>query len=245
MTRRRNFNEAERAAIFIASGGNCQICGIELDDTWEADHIIPFSKGGETSILNGQALCQKCNREKADKLGDNLLFDKPNVIFRMWQKEEQASFEQHDSKWFTLVATPGAGKTVAMLNNAHFMLRSGKADFLVIVVPSETLKYQWKDKARNLFGLSIKSDFTGFATRDFDGVAITYQYLAHSNGVQAIQALHGYRGNVFVIFDEPHHMADGKAWGTFFEERSWSTSQTHTRGFMGKARCGWRDYRIR
>ena len=34
----------------------------------EFDHIIPWSKGGANTYRNIQLLCQKCNREKSDKL---------------------------------------------------------------------------------------------------------------------------------------------------------------------------------
>lgn len=206
---RRHFNNAERAALYIAADGKCQSCGIELDDTWEPDHVMPYSKGGDTDVLNGQALCRSCNRRKKDKI----VFDKPLAVFRQWQDEQQANFEQHDGKWFTLVATPGAGKTISMLRNAFYMLKSGNADFVIIVVPSETLKGQWKSKALNLFGIKLKSNFTGHISRDYDGIVVTYQQLAGSIGNEAIRNIHSYRGRVFTIFDEPHHMADGKAWG--------------------------------
>ncbi|WP_317362796.1 HNH endonuclease signature motif containing protein [Campylobacter helveticus] len=33
----------------------------------EADHIIPWSKGGKTEKENCQMLCVECNRAKSDK----------------------------------------------------------------------------------------------------------------------------------------------------------------------------------
>ena len=69
MSRRRSFNDEEREAIYIVAGGRCQNpkCGVVLDDGWEPDHIIPFSKGGITDVTNGQALCVSCNRKKGAK----------------------------------------------------------------------------------------------------------------------------------------------------------------------------------
>lgn len=46
----------------------CGKCGrpIELAEC-EADHIIPWSKGGKTDWENLQFLCKKCNGEKSNK----------------------------------------------------------------------------------------------------------------------------------------------------------------------------------
>ena len=67
--RRRSFNTEEREALYILAGGRCQNpqCGRLLDGDWEPDHIVPFSKGGNTEISNGQALCTACNRQKGAK----------------------------------------------------------------------------------------------------------------------------------------------------------------------------------
>ncbi len=44
------------------------MCGAKLTlKNWEADHIIPYSKGGKTENWNGQALCSTCNREKGNR----------------------------------------------------------------------------------------------------------------------------------------------------------------------------------
>ncbi|MBF0103144.1 MAG: HNH endonuclease, partial [Desulfobacterales bacterium] len=34
----------------------------------EYDHIIPVSKGGSNTARNIELLCEKCNREKSDKI---------------------------------------------------------------------------------------------------------------------------------------------------------------------------------
>ena len=54
-------------AVFKRDGGRCVYCG--ATENLQFDHIIPFSKGGATTIENLQLLCQKCNLEKSNKIG--------------------------------------------------------------------------------------------------------------------------------------------------------------------------------
>lgn len=72
---KRSFNEAEKIKIYRKYKGICQECKREGKNdkeslvSWseyEADHIIPHSKGGQTSVENGQLLCKHHNRKKSD-----------------------------------------------------------------------------------------------------------------------------------------------------------------------------------
>lgn len=64
---KRNFDEAQRQVIFRRDKGICKCCGKECEwNDWEADHIVPWSKGGETKVENGQVLCPSCNSKKKD-----------------------------------------------------------------------------------------------------------------------------------------------------------------------------------
>ncbi len=64
----RHFNNRQREALFILSGGFCQICFCVLKpNNWHPDHIIPYAKGGATSVSNGQATCATCNLAKGAK----------------------------------------------------------------------------------------------------------------------------------------------------------------------------------
>ena len=54
-------------AVYSRDQGRCVYCG--STENLQFDHIIPFSKGGATSLENLQLLCQKCNLEKSNKIG--------------------------------------------------------------------------------------------------------------------------------------------------------------------------------
>jgi hypothetical protein len=65
--RQRNFSQEQRFAIFMNSNSLCQLCQNQIRiENFHADHILPWSKGGETSISNGQALCSDCNLKKSN-----------------------------------------------------------------------------------------------------------------------------------------------------------------------------------
>lgn len=64
----REFDAAQRAAIYRRDNGQCQKCGIACSwDDWHADHVKPWSKGGKTIVENGQVLCPDCNLKKGAK----------------------------------------------------------------------------------------------------------------------------------------------------------------------------------
>lgn len=74
---RRSFNEAERIAIYRSQDGLCQEClsagksEAEALVPWrqfEADHVLPHSQGGRTTVDNAQVLCRLHNRRKGASL---------------------------------------------------------------------------------------------------------------------------------------------------------------------------------
>jgi len=65
----RIFDQEQRLAIYRRDKGMCQLkirCdGIKCDwDNWHADHIVPWSRGGKTTVENGQVACANCNLAK-------------------------------------------------------------------------------------------------------------------------------------------------------------------------------------
>lgn len=81
----RAFDENVKAQTYERQGGICANGGVEGGGQglkrvkcphknevleigqMEADHIIPWSKGGKTEAANCQMLCRECNRAKSDK----------------------------------------------------------------------------------------------------------------------------------------------------------------------------------
>ena len=65
----RGFSEAQRIAIYRKNDGACQKCGVKVPygSSYHADHIIPHSRGGKTTVENGQLLCNKCNQSEGAK----------------------------------------------------------------------------------------------------------------------------------------------------------------------------------
>lgn len=63
----RTFDQRTRRAAFERQQGRCPICGLTYKiDEMEADHIVPWSKGGHTTAENCQMLCRKCNNDKSN-----------------------------------------------------------------------------------------------------------------------------------------------------------------------------------
>lgn len=58
-----------KVQVLIRDGNRCRICGAECSGglhNIHFDHIIPWSKGGETTLDNLQVLCSSCNEAKGN-----------------------------------------------------------------------------------------------------------------------------------------------------------------------------------
>jgi hypothetical protein len=58
--------EEVRIAVWRRDQGKCVKCSSR--EKLEYDHIIPVSKGGSNTVRNIELLCEKCNREKSNKI---------------------------------------------------------------------------------------------------------------------------------------------------------------------------------
>lgn len=64
----RTFSDKDKRILFEKQNGVCPRCEKTFEIAkMEADHIIPWSKGGKTDLSNGQMLCKQCNNKKSDR----------------------------------------------------------------------------------------------------------------------------------------------------------------------------------
>ena len=65
--RRRSFAPSTRN-VLIRDNFICQYCGCKLTQkNGTKDHVVPFSKGGPTTMKNLVASCKECNAKKDDR----------------------------------------------------------------------------------------------------------------------------------------------------------------------------------
>jgi 5-methylcytosine-specific restriction endonuclease McrA len=59
----RTANWRQRAIVLMRDGAKCQLCGAtpQSGAKLHIDHVIPWSKGGETVLENLRVLCEQCN----------------------------------------------------------------------------------------------------------------------------------------------------------------------------------------
>jgi len=203
MSERRRFNESERAALYLAADGRCEMCGTELEPGWHADHIHPHSRGGKTDVINGQALCPTCNLKKGNTVTE----------LRQWQAAALALLLGRSDD-FLCVATPGAGKTTFALTAAQRLIERDEVAQIIVVVPTAHLRGQWA-KAAARVGIQLDHRFVngnGTLAKDFDGTVVTYQTIA-SNPLlwRRLSTLRP----TLIILDEIHHAGDDEhlSWG--------------------------------
>lgn len=202
---RRRFSKKERQALFLVADGRSELSGELLGDDWEADHIIPWSKGGVTDLSNAQAITLQENRRKGNVL----------VKLRDWQQEFINEFNKSDRTDFMLAALPGGGKTVAALSVAQQFLNNHPEGRIIVVVPTLNLCEQWRGVSYEHFRISLRDkEFTG-SMKGFQGAVVTYQTVASQNLVFKKIT---YQYPCLIILDEIHHAGDQSSWGLSIKE---------------------------
>lgn len=64
----RAFDDKTKRKVYELQSGICVHCSGKFElDQMQADHILPWSQGGKTSLENCQMLCRRCNVTKSDR----------------------------------------------------------------------------------------------------------------------------------------------------------------------------------
>ena len=213
----RIFSRKQRIFLYTFQDGKCNHCKCELNYEYEADHILEWSKGGQTTIENGQLLCKQCHKEKTKM--------QKELQLREWQVQGLEKFEriiESNKDKMLVVATPGAGKTVfaSKCMEKFYDMHNGNVLFIVLV-PNKSLQKDWAESAWRSSAGKINISYSkplnkGLNFGDHIGTVSCYQ----SVNEDAIEyTKHGFywaktKGiKVMVVFDEAHHMAIENEWG--------------------------------
>jgi len=233
MSRSRQFGPSQRMAMFLQSGGSCQKCNVAIElSTFHADHIVPWSKGGQTTLSNAQALCPSCNLAKSAAM--TVPFHNhlpPGWNLRKWQEEfvnrfytsalQQIGKPPAEINAFILHAFPGAGKSLAQTLVARTLIEQNIIDQVIVCVPSSLLRNQMEDDAGRV-GLFLNRKRLEVLPSQH-GLVATYAQIGnvHKESGKMVNADRLRKlcqdKRTMVIADEMHHLGMGHNWGDAFE----------------------------
>lgn len=151
-------------------------------------------------MINGQALCPRCNLVKGASV----------TALRQWQMRAMDEYLAAGKQDFLLEATPGAGKTHFSAALARRLLDDGTVSRVAVVVPTDALRLQWCDKTAGLLRLRPLDSEVVFKP-GYDGVVATYAQLGVGSSADLLRRALG-RNATLGIFDEVHHAGKGRSW---------------------------------
>lgn len=231
---RRMFTRQEVWRAWQLQGCVCKLCGRSIPfDLMHGDHIVPWSRGGLTTLANLQALCGSCNLRKGSEPQEvvEACFDVERLApgsaeLRRWQAEAMPIVM--DAIWEEPVlaeACPGAGKTRFGLEVAYRLVVAERISRVLIVVPTLAIADGWQREASSATPesptLPLRSQRDWRAVDPIGdtwlGAILTYQSLFASTEMFLAHATDpGQR--TLVIFDEVHHAGTDAAWGISAQE---------------------------
>ncbi|MGH9106357.1 MAG: DEAD/DEAH box helicase family protein [Acidimicrobiales bacterium] len=231
---RRHFTRQKVWRAWKLQAGLCKLCQRAIPfDLMVGDHIVPWSRGGTTTLDNLQALCGSCNLRKGSEPQEvaavrfALARMAPSEdLMREWQAEAMRVVLDLVGQEPVLVeACPGAGKTRFGLEVAFELVLRGDVSRVLVVVPTVAIADCWRLAASPSWrGAPTLPLLTQSEWRPVDpigedwlGAVITYQSLLASTEMFLAHATDpGQR--TLVIFDEVHHAGTDGAWGTSAQE---------------------------
>jgi superfamily II DNA or RNA helicase len=201
---RRRFSKRERWAVWLAQDGRSAKSGELLGVDFHADHRVPWSKGGHTSIENCDVLTPTENLAKGAKMKSR--FEWQDQFVRAWQSWPGPNF--------FLCALPGAGKTRGARRIARLWVDEGCV--VVVVGPTNPIKRNWRTEFQR-DGLMLDANFYGALRAGYHGVVTNYQAVKGQS--LAFRKLCSDRP-VLLICDEIHHASEGdtSSWGKDLRE---------------------------
>ena len=226
---RRKFSRQEVWRAWQRQGCVCNLCGRGIPfDLIVGDHIVPWIRGGPTTLQNLQALCGSCNLRKgsdpqeiAAEHFDLELIAPSRAPMRKWQTEAIPTALGLLGREAVLIeACPGAGKTRFGLEVAYALVAKEAISRVLIVVPTLAIADGWQRAASST---SMDAPTLPLRTqrewRPVDpigdgwlGAIVTYHSLFRSTEMFLAHATDpGHR--TLVIFDEVHHAGTDAAWG--------------------------------
>lgn len=228
------FTRAEVWRAWQLQGCVCEECGRAIPfDLMHGDHIVPWSRGGPTTVANLQALCGSCNLRKGSQPQEvaEAHFRVERLApgsagLRRWQAEAMPIvLNAIRSEPVLVEACPGAGKTRFGLEVAYRAVLAEQITRVLIVVPTVAIADGWQRSASAstpeapTVPLRDQRDWRAVDPigDEWLGAVITYQSLFASTEMFLAHATDpGQR--TLVIFDEVHHAGVGAAWGTSAQE---------------------------
>ena len=206
---RRFFSKRQKYILGLLSGFRCGGCGAFLGPSFHADHRVPYSKGGLTTLVNGQALCRKCNLKKGNA--------SMTITLRPWQSEALRKaikwlLEDKEDRHFLINAAPGSGKTIGASAIAQVLFEKKEIDRVVVIAPRSEVVNQWSDDFRLVTGRYMGKVTGSDGQFDEMGVDICATWQAVQGMFDALQVVCRSQ-RVLLICDEHHHAAVRAAWG--------------------------------
>ena len=247
---RRTFNDNERELLYVLADGKCQQCNATLASDFHADHKIPWSRGGETTISNGQALCPPCNLSKGATMHLNPE-DYTAIASREWQQEGMKTvFDRvKDGKNQHLcVGCPASGKTRFAIAAARALFDAGVINYVIVVGPKDIIRSNWATNFKERAELNVHAVTSKNLRQQqinnalsFDGIATTYQ--SNLKGYGGISTICQHK-KVLVILDEIHwarqSYANRQAFGTALDDAFHDATQ-----ILSLSGTPWRSDRAR
>ena len=248
----RTFTQTQRSEMATRQNGLCgdKDCTNKIgtiSGDFDAHHINPFSKGGETTPENGIALCKTCHQKWHDKGG--ILYETIRDYntshkhpLRAWQEEALTILHgkmQEGEPSAIVEACPGAGKSTlagVFYKMAQQMTGNPDKTCVIMVAPTSEIQRGLKKTVCDVLGISdndvadkISQGYGGDWHQhpiDYQGFVISYSSLSKTpkiiknlgDPVEIVKHWKSLGFRFILIFDEIHHASLENKWGAKAEQ---------------------------